>query len=519
LLFAPGVLGIYAGEFRQCAPAPLVRILTDVAAMSTVLLMLEYAQQTRQALRRYWGYSLAFFAAVMLLSLAGSFLLPRTYHSDARLFVRFGRTAVMDPTATATSGQVVSLYDTRESELNSLLEVLRSRSLLEQVVQTLGADNILEGRVKAELPVPPVKTPAVKQPVTIDDSTSREPRHQQALAKLEKSVFITVPRKTSTIIIGCKAERPELAQQVVATLVAAYMDEHLRVHHTPGSYEFFQEQTKLLEQHWKETSNKLREAKSAWNIVTIDGKRKLLEGQISDIEGKLMTNSGDLANAEAKIAALALTVGRSPEQVSPHMVDTPGQSVDGMRQELYKVESREQELASKFSDKHPQVLALRSTIGELKGILAEQALLNESSTATSLRGRAARLAEQHTQLAVELKELNTRDMQLGLLQREVDLAESRYKTYADKLEQARINDQLDKERISNITLVQPASFVAKSSGPRKIYVLGLGFVLAAFGSVGIALLAAILDPVLKRLADIEDTLRLPVLGAVRVGVA
>ena len=487
--------------------------------MPTVQLVLEYAQQTRRALRRYWLYSAAFFAAVMLLTFAGSFMLPRAYYSDARLFVRFGRTAVMDPTATATSGQVVSLYDTRESELNSLLEVLRSRSLLERVVLTLGADNILEGRVKAELPTPAANALAAKPPAAIDDLASREPRHQQALAKLEKSVFITVPRKTSTIIIGCKAERPELAQQVVATLVALYMDEHLRVHHTAGSYEFFQEQTKLLEQRWKETSNKLREAKSAWNIVTIDGKRKLLEGQISDIEGKLMANSGDLANAEAKIADLARTVGRPPEEITPLMVDTPGQSVDGMRQELYKVESREQELASKFSDKHPQVLAIRSTIAELKGILAEQALLNEKSTANSLRGRASRLTEQQTQLAVELKELNSRDMQLGQLQREVDLAESRYKTYADKLEQARINDQLDKERISNISLVQPASFVAKSSGPRKIYVLGLGFVVAVLGSVGVALFAAMLDPVLKRLTDIEETLRLPVLGAVRVGVA
>ena len=118
-----------------------------------------------------------------------------------------------------------------------------------------------------------------------------------------------------------------------------------------------------------------------------------------------------------------------------------------------------------------------------------------------------------------LKELNSRDMQLAQLQREVDLAESLYRNYGDKLEQARINDQLDKERISNITLVQPASFIAKPSGPRKIYVLGLGFAIALLGSVGIALLAAMLDPALKRLADIEEILRLPVMGTVRVGVA
>ncbi|MBC7852164.1 MAG: hypothetical protein IAF94_01910, partial [Pirellulaceae bacterium] len=328
--------------------------------MSTVSLVFDYAQQTRQALRRYWRYSAAFFVVVLLLTFAGSFMLPRAYYSDARLFVRFGRTAVMDPTATATSGQVVSLYDTRESELNSLLEVLRSRSLLERVVEALGADNILAGRAAANVPA--------LAPAAIAGTTSRDPLHQQALTKLEKSVSIAVPRKTSTIIIGCKSERPELAQQVVATLVSLYMDEHLRVHHTAGSYEFFQEQTQLLEKAWKESANRLREAKDQWSIVTIDGKRKLLEGQISDIEGKLLATSGDLATAEAKIESLAGVIGSLPEQIPTLTVDSPSAAADGMRQELYKVESREQELATKFSDKHPQVLAIRSTIAQLKDL-------------------------------------------------------------------------------------------------------------------------------------------------------
>lgn len=497
--------------------------------MPTIQLAVEYAQQTRDALRRYWRYSLGFFAAFTLLTLVGSFLLPRTYYSDARLFVHFGHAAVMDPTATATSGPAASLDDTRERELNSLLEVLRSRSLLEQVVETLGADNILKGRAAS----------APLSATNLNPVTSRDARDQQALAKLEKSVIITVPRKTSTIIIRCKAERPELAQQVVATLVSRYMDEHLRVHHTAGSYEFFQEQTSLLEKHWKETANQLREAKNRWNIVTVDGKRKLLEGQISDIEGSILAVSGDLATAEAKIESLAGVIGSLPEHIPTLTVDSPNSTVDGMRQELYKYESREQELATKFSDKHPQVLAIRSTIAELKQILAQQdqvrssetkggnpsrqslelALHNERSSADSLRGRATRLKEQRTQLAVELKELNARDMQLAQIQREVDLAESRYRTHAEKLEQARINDQLDKERVSNISLVQPASFKAKPSGPRKIYVLGFGFVVGLLGGVGIALLAALLDPALKRIADIEEILRLPVVGTVRVGAA
>ena len=505
--------------------------------MQTVQLVEQYAKDVWQAVLRYRRLAVGFFAVTIGLTLAACFLLPRAYHSDAKIFVRFGRTAVMDPTATATSGQVVSLYDTRESELNSLLEVLRNRSLLDRAVETLGADNILRGRTPAQASVDATTKPSPKPPLT--DGQARDPRHQQAVAKLEKNVSISVPRKTSTIIVGCKAESPDLAQQIVATLVALYMDEHLRVHHTAGSYEFFQEQSQLLEARWKEAATRLREVKNQWNIVTIDGTRKLLEGQISDIEARLLANTTDLATAEAKIESLSAVIGSLPEQIPTLVVDSPSQAVDGMRQELYKVEAREKELATKFSDKHPQVLALRSTIAELQRILSDQdqtrssetkgvnparqslelALHNERSSADSFRGRAAKLQEQRTQLAAELRELNSREIKLAQLQREVELAESQRRAYADKLEQARINQQLDLEHISNLSLVQPASFVSKPSGPRKLYVLGMGLVVALLGAVGIAVLASLLDPALKGLSDIEEQLRLPVTGAVRVGAA
>lgn len=497
--------------------------------MPTVQLLLEYAQQTRDALRRHWRLSLGFFLAVILLTGTATFFVPRAYYSDARLFVRFGRTAVMDPTATAASGQVVSLYDTRESELNSLLEVLRSRSLLERVVETVGADNILAGRISGSSQPPP----AIDSP-----NASRDPRHQQALAKLEKSVYISVPRKTSTIIIGCKAERPELAQQIVASLVSLYMDEHLRVHHTAGSYEFFKEQTQLLESRWQEAAANVRKAKDDWKILTFEGKRKNCEDAIADIESKRLSASAELSATEARIQELSVVIASLPERIPTQTVDSPNAATDGMRQELYKVQSREQELLTKFSEKHPQVIAIRSTLLDLQKILAEQgetrtaettavnssrqslelSLLNEKANAEALRSRITAMTGQLEALQGERQTLNQRESQLAGMQRNVELAESRYRAYADKLEQARINDQLDKERISNITLVQPASFVAKPSGPRKIYVLGLGFAVALLGSVGIALLAAMLDPTFKRLADIEEYLRLPVLGTVRAGV-
>src|SRR4051812_20100956 len=67
---------------------------------------------------------------------------PRTYRSEAKLFVHVGReTVALDPTA--TTGQVIPVSLSRETEVNSVLEMLRSRVMIEKLVDQLGPDTIL----------------------------------------------------------------------------------------------------------------------------------------------------------------------------------------------------------------------------------------------------------------------------------------------------------------------------------------------------------------------------------------
>ena len=90
-----------------------------------------------------------FFCATMTAVVGLLIVFPRTYSSEARLFVRLGKESVsLDPTATL--GQTVAVNESRESEINSELEMLRSRVLLEDVVEHLGPDRILSGSTDGE---------------------------------------------------------------------------------------------------------------------------------------------------------------------------------------------------------------------------------------------------------------------------------------------------------------------------------------------------------------------------------
>src|SRR3954470_20338760 len=92
---------------------------------------------------RHKGKMLLVFGLVVAGGLAFLALSERTYLSEAKMFIRPGRESVtVDPIV--TNGQTVTMADARESEINGIAEMLRSRALLEKVVDQLTPEGILE---------------------------------------------------------------------------------------------------------------------------------------------------------------------------------------------------------------------------------------------------------------------------------------------------------------------------------------------------------------------------------------
>ena len=101
------------------------------------------------ALFRYKRRSISLFLLVMVLATVGIAICPRTYTSAAKLFVRVGRESVaLDPTA--TTGSVMSMDMTREAEINSILEVMRSRAIAEKVLDSVDPELVHASPVQRE---------------------------------------------------------------------------------------------------------------------------------------------------------------------------------------------------------------------------------------------------------------------------------------------------------------------------------------------------------------------------------
>ena len=97
------------------------------------------------AVSRHRKKAAAFFLLVMAITILVTVLVPKTYVSESKLLVRLGREdLVPDSAATLRNSPVEALLSWRESEINSVAEILERLAILEHVVGEDGASTILD---------------------------------------------------------------------------------------------------------------------------------------------------------------------------------------------------------------------------------------------------------------------------------------------------------------------------------------------------------------------------------------
>src|SRR4029079_13583413 len=244
---------------------------------------------------------------------------------EARLFVRLGKESVsLDPTATL--GQTVAVNESRESEINSELEMLRSRVLLEDVVEHLGPDKVLSGSTDGgERWYSTLFSPvSMVSSLLSSDVTDAE----RAIAKLEKMIVVSSPRKSNVIVLTCNGRDPKQAQTVLQGFLDSYLVRHGRANRTSGSHDFFVQQAELLRAQLERATHELRDAKNNSRFVSIEGQRTNVQAQVDSIEAAMLENERSLAASEAKIASLTKALSELPAQLTAEEASVPNLAAD-----------------------------------------------------------------------------------------------------------------------------------------------------------------------------------------------
>ncbi len=172
---------------------------------------------------------LAFLAGTAL-TIAYFSLATREFKSEAKLFVRLGRESVaLDPTA--TNGQFLAVGESRGSEIYAVEELLSSRPLAEKIVDEFGSYRILEKD--------PDAGPSLGQRLSVLDDYNLNPLRvynlrDKAIKVFQETLKVSSGNKSNMVSVSYQSESPQLARDVLQSLLPLACEEHLRVHRARG---------------------------------------------------------------------------------------------------------------------------------------------------------------------------------------------------------------------------------------------------------------------------------------------
>ena len=483
--------------------------------------------------RHKWKIIL-FSLCVIITVILVSFVKDEIYLSGAKLMVRLGRENMrLDPTA--ATGQVINISQSRTNEINSEKEILKSQELVRKVVEFFGSDRIL-GHKKDELhdtgtnhkTLMYIRT-KINSGINIAKTfferfgLSRSLNdNDRAMLRITKNLKVDTLKESNIIIVSYEAQSPDLARDVVAKLIDLYLEKHINVYKTPGSYEFFSRQSADLRATLVKAETELRDIKNSIGVGSPPEQRLIVMNRIGELKQQIEITEAELSISETKIQEmqkiLESTTGKKTEGEIVGFLDY---GADMLRTRLYELQIEAQDLSSKFSEESQQVKMIRNEVDQAQALLNERNINSirsklslEDINLLSLKSKVKKLKNQLEGAQAELNVINDADLKITQLTRDIDIYNNSYHKYSDSLEQARIDYALEAVNISNISIVQSATFPIQPTRTGKSLYIILGILLCIFGSFALALFFESIDDSIKTPEQVNEDLQLPTLASI-----
>ncbi|MGI9494610.1 MAG: GumC family protein [Mariniblastus sp.] len=493
-----------------------------------------------RVLARHAFKALIVFSLIVAATIAWIILTPKKYESVAKIYVRLGReSTTLDPSA--TTGQTVNIQKSLDSEINSMLQILGSHETVKRVVNDIGPDVIIANSISSS--GAPVKSepPSWSLRDWISDLKSSIIKNEFSPTKTETAIKLlrerssfSAPKDSNVLNIICQAGHPELARKISASWASAFVEEHLRVTRTNGSLSFFADQVEKNKSRLSLVQRELRDAKSEAGLVSIEGQRKILEDQANSIKTRLSTSLASLASTEAKLNSIELTLQAEPDRIENDEKKAIPNGWYELRNKLFDLENLENGLKANKSDLHPEVIAITGQRKALEKILESmnqvtsestsspnptrllfhQSQLNEQALASALKAESKALEQQAAANLLEFDKLNTHEVVIQELERQILSLETIYLASVASREQSAILEGLELANISSVSLLQKASYSSQAAGIGRLKTLLLGTALAVFAALFVIFTCEYFDHSYATPEQVEQSLSLPVITAI-----
>ncbi|MFP4253150.1 MAG: GumC family protein [Halothece sp.] len=462
-------------------------------------------QQYWMALKRRWFYAVLVFASTVGLAAAYSLQQEPIYQAKARLLHQ------------GNDSESISLpgldgNPRRESKLENQIEIIKSSSIAEQVIDRLDLRND-EGEVLTS-------------------------------GSLLSNLTVEPLRDTDILEISYDSPNPEEAAQVVNEVIKAYRESNIKINRAQATAEreFIEGQLPEIQEELEGEEEQLRQFKEENNVIALSEEAGSTVNILSELDQQIIQAQASLDDSRTRIEQLTQRLGLPPERAMVASSLSESEAVQDVLKEYQELEAELAEKRSRYQPDHPVIKSLEENRAALASLLEErvnnvlqeelpaeeisgdfnlqlssmkidlvQDLVDAEINYSAQRSKIEGLREEQQQYKNRKDTFPKLEQRQQRLQRQLETSQSTYEALLERLQQVRIQEN---QKQGNARIVEAASIPKNPISPQIMLNLALGGILGAMLGIATALIIDARDRTLKTVQEIKDRLGYTLLGSI-----
>ncbi|MGH9446793.1 MAG: GumC family protein [Terriglobia bacterium] len=494
--------------------------------------------------RKYRWVVLIIFLAVV----AGSWIslqifFPTLYETQADLLVKIGRENASTP-PTVQNGAVLT-QGVSTTEINSEVEMLSSRALVEQVVNELGQERFLYSAPKrsdiwgypkyfAKLAAHQIKSWNQDLLIALGIEKRLTP-HQEAIVRLAGGVDVEPIRQSDILELKLRTPSPQLCVDAANALLQAYLDRRIKVMSNEVGTSFFDGQLSHYNGLMQKYMNERAQIRSQWGVAAPDTQRTLLLDQLSNLKKQSIEAQSEMDRLSTQSRSMAEQMRSFPSMLPKEQTITPSPSSLSIKSQLTALQLERAKVESGYLPQSETVKKIDQQIAALAGLLQHanptitasstqqanpvtsdftQQMAGDQAEIHGLQAQVQSLNRSAADIRDQLNRLNSGADKYNNAELQYNIAEQDYLSYAKRAEEARLSQQLDALRIANVSLVAPPYLPIEPVAPKKLLIMGVSIPAGLLLGIAFAGLLETLDDRIESERDLAAIDDVPFLGAV-----
>jgi len=430
-----------------------------------------------------------------------SFLLTPYYEATTRLLVKTGPEF---QTRSDPNQPIAGVPSTTKLEIvNSEIQILTSRDLAEGVVNKIGAQKLYPGSANT-------------------DAAIRSFQSDFKAAPVEQADVIDASYKNAS---------RDVAVAALNAVVELYQQKHAEMFADPR-YKFIENQTGQYQDQLDAVVKKEADVRNQKSLFDVDSQRaKLLDDRAStnSIIAQLKSQSID---THQRIDFLTNRLKTTPALIPAG--EAPADAVEQAKARLLDLQIKEQQLKERYvgdvkpmQDAEAEMAKLRAFVSRNDPINRKEwsqrnsayddmvvALNRALADAAPLDAQIAQREKEQQSIETRLRDLAAGATEIGDLERERRVLEELVHTYRTRYEDARMNENLDRERVVSVSIVQRPDAPERPAGPRHLPFALAGILIGLIGASGVMIYLLVFRETLITVESVERIIGLTVVASV-----